>query len=641
MSTRLVIMAAAIALTGLLNGGAGTSQIRLHRAGEVFLVNGNASGLARYGDYLYMVLNESTHPLVVYDIRQPNNPRVVRHLPAPGWPMRCRIIGTGWLWTVHGNGEGFFDITDPAYPRLVSDPQSGPPLRHVSRKEFRVHPNFTYTTCAWQNILFYGTDKQSTAIYDISDPTRPQLLAELPDGVPSQLQDQFLFLSGKSAPVQVYDVSDPRRPKLVGGIAQQGGWPFALRGSAVCWEKDRLYVGIRRDLPDLFGRGPFEQAQTGIAVFEVRDWLKPRLLGHAWVEGTVSDITTLVCKDGYVFASDAAFGLRVFDARQPEKIDQVAADRQGGELSAAALLPRRRLLAIGQNLSGSVFLVDVREAQQPRLRGLYHHGLRVWGQMAYSEDERFVYFQADMSRPRPGFSALFTLDVEKPEQPRLTSVIPDVSRAYGLVRVGRYLYSSGGDIFDISQPERPKKLEIRLPVSGYQIAYRDQCLYVTHFADGEDRGRLYVLRLTTPERAELISQLDLPLGHRVISLAFLDNRLYLGWAERVGQARRPRGLVVEVDVSDLRHPKILRRFDPEKDLQLTGHYCHVWTDGRHLMVGSYHRKVGVYEIKATDQIPRCLALIDDLPSAWWMVGEPGRLYRICLDRLCVLELASP
>jgi hypothetical protein len=614
----------------------GPGEIVFQQRGEVFLVNGNASGLARHGDYLYLVLNESTHPLVVYDIGKPSEPRVVRHLPAPGWPMRCRIIAPGWLWTVHGNGEGFFDLRDPAHPKLVTDASIGPPLRHVSRQTFRVHPNFTYTSCAWENVLYYGTERQTTAIYDIAQPQNPKLLAELEHGVPVALDGKWLFVAGKAAAVQVYDVTEPAKPKLVGRVIQQDDWPFALRGSAVAMEGDRLYVGIRRDLPRLFGRGPFEQAQTGVAVFDVRDWRNPRLLGHAWVEDAISDITTLACKDGYVFASDAAFGLRVFDAREPKRIQLVAGDRQGGELSAAVLLPKRRLLALGQNLSGSVFLVDIREAAKPQLLGYFHHGLRVWGQMASSADERYVYFQADISRPRPGFSALFTLDIQEPSKPRLVSVVPDVSRAYGLVRVGNYLYSSGGDIFDVRQSDQPRKLSQRLPASGYQIAYRDGYLYLGQFADSDGQGRLYVIRLAEPEKPELVGQLALPLGHRVISMAFLDKHLYLGWAERA-DGRRPRGLVVEVDVSNPQNPRIVRRFDPEKDLHLTGHYCQVWSDGNRLFVGSYHRKIGIYDVSNTQQPPTCLGLVDNLPSAWWMIGEPNRIYRVCLDRLLILD----
>jgi hypothetical protein len=614
---------------------------KLQRAGEVFLANGNASGLVRSGDYLYMVLNESTHPLVVYDIREASQPRVIRHLPAPGWPMRCRLVAPGWLWTVHGNGEGFFDLEEPGHPRRSDQPQEGPPLRRLSRTAFRVHPNFTYSSCAWETTLFYGTEKSSTAIYDIRDPDKPRLLAELPEVVPVLYQDHWLFTTGKAAPVQVYDVRAPSRPVLLGQIVPPPDWPFHLRGSAVAYAPPHLYVGIRRDLPKLFGRGPLEQAQSGIAVFDVRDWRQPRLLGFAWVEEAISDITTLAVKDGYVYASDAAFGLRVLDARQPAQPRWVTADRQGGELSAAVLLPQRGLIALGQNISGSVFVVDTREPDRPQRRGFFHHGLRVWGQMAASADERYVYFQADISRPRPGFSGLFTLDVQDPEQPRLASLIPDVRRAYGLLRLGDYLYSSGGDIFELRPPGQPRRLSTRLPVSGYQIAHHAGHLYVASFAENDGQGRLFVLQCDKPDQPRLVGQLPLPLGHRVISMAFLHGRLYLGWAYRSGEARRPRGLLVEVDISQPKQPRLLRQFDAEKDLQLTAHYCHVAPAGRYLLVGSYHRKIGLYDVQPGSAPPRCLAHIDGLPSAWWMVAQDHRLYRVCLDRLLVLHLQPP
>jgi hypothetical protein len=92
-----------------------------------------------------------------------------------------------------------------------------------------------------------------------------------------------------------------------------------------------------------------------------------------------------------------------------------------------------------------------------------------------------------------------------------------------------------------------------------------------------------------------------------------------------------------VDVSNPQNPRIVRRFDPEKDLHLTGHYCQVWSDGNRLFVGSYHRKIGVYDVSNTQQPPTCLGLVDNLPSAWWMVGEPNRIYRVCLDRLLILD----
>ncbi|MCX7778563.1 MAG: hypothetical protein N2381_11025, partial [Armatimonadetes bacterium] len=53
----------------------GVNQDILKIVGEVTIINGNASGIARYGDHLYMVMNESTRPLPVYDISEPKRPK--------------------------------------------------------------------------------------------------------------------------------------------------------------------------------------------------------------------------------------------------------------------------------------------------------------------------------------------------------------------------------------------------------------------------------------------------------------------------------------------------------------------------------------------------------------------------------------
>lgn len=622
------------------------ARLTLQRAGEIVFTNGNASGLASYGDFLYMVMNESVTPLLVYDIRDPQHPRLLRRLPAPGWPMRCRIVGNRWLWTVHGNGEGFFDLSDPANPSLASE-REGPPLKFVSREHFRLHPNFTYQTCAFETTLFYGTDKGTTEIYDIALPQNPRHLATIPTGVPMSLDGKYLFVSGDKSPVQLWDVSVPAQPHLVGELST-GGLPFEVRGSAVAMVDGKLFVGVRADLPSLFGAGPFPKVAGGIAVFNAARldrWDVKDLLGFAVIPDALSDITTLTYHKGHVFASDAAFGLRVFDVRQPNALRQVAADRQGGELSAVAFLPQRRLLAVGQNLSGSIFLVDMADPQRPQRLGFFHHFLRVWGTMATSPDERYLYFQADLSRPI-GMSALFTLDLQDPRRPQLTSVVHGVARAYGLVVVDRILYSSGGDLFDLSDPARPQRLPIRLPCEGYQIAHRDPYLFVAHFAAQTPQGQqglLSVVDIRQRTQPRLVAQLPLPFGHRVITTAFLGHYLFLGWAQRAS-GRRPSGLVVAVDIADPARPRLAGQWDTATDLGMPASitYTHTWTDGKWLFVGCYHSHLSVFAVEEQEgrvQL-RKVAMLSGLPSAWLMTGEKGWIYRVALDRIVTVRVAE-
>lgn len=447
-------------------------KVSMEVIGKLLFTNGNASGLALYQNYLYMVTNESVTPLLVYDISDPLKPRLLKRMRAPGWPLRCRLIGKH-LWTIHGNGEGFFSLEDPSNPVLLKAQEKAPAVRYVSRGKFRRHPNLTYIACASGHILFYGTKRTEvpekdyetqlkqelqtltsgeitetdsdeildskrrqktprkfppyiTEIYDISNPARPSLLATIDSGAPTVLQGTVLFVSGES--IQLFDVSSAEHPRLLGELRAPEGACFELRGSAVAIGDGRLYVGIRRDFPNFQGRGPFDGAQTGIAVFDATNLAQPRLLGYCFVPDVFSSITTIAYRRGYIFASDSAFGLRVFDVRDPANIREVARDRQGGELSAVALVPERRLLVLGQNLSGGIYLVDVSHPASPRQLGYFRHGLRVWGTMAVYR-RRFLYFQADISRPRPGVSLLYILDTEEPSRPRLCTTVPDVPRS--------------------------------------------------------------------------------------------------------------------------------------------------------------------------------------------------------------------
>lgn len=618
----------------------------LQWVGEILFTNGNASGLVRYGDCLYMVMNESATPLLVYDIRDPQHPHLLRRLSAPGWPMRCRLVGNRWLWTVHGNGEGFFDLSDPTKPRLAGE-REGPPLKFVSRERFRLHPNFTYQTCAFETTLFYGTDKGTTEIYDIAVPQNPKHLATILTGVPMLLDRKRLFVSGDKNPVQLWDVSDPAKPRLVGELVADG-LPFEVRGSAVAIGDGKLFVGVRADLPNLFGAGPFPKVAGGIAVFDTERpgrWGVENLLGFTVIPNAISDITTLAYHKGHVFASDTAFGLRVFNVREPKALRQVMVDRQGGELSAVAFLPKRHLLAVGQNLSGSVFLVDVADPQRPQRLGFFHHFLRVWGTMAASPDERYLYFQADLSRPI-GMSTLFTLDLQDPSHPQLTSVVHGVARAYGLVVVDSTLYSSGGDIFDLHDPARPQRLPVRLPCDGYQIAHRDFYLFVAHFAAQTPQGQqglLSIVDIRQRTRPRLVAQLPLPFGHRVITMAFLGRYLFLGWAQRTS-GRRPSGLIVAVDIADPAHPRLVGQWDIATDLGMPEFitYAHVWTDGKWLFIGCYRSHLGVFTVREQGSRVQLhkVAMLSGLPTAWLMAGEQGWVYRVGLDRIVTIRIAE-
>jgi len=627
--------------------------------GEIKIMNGNASGVAKLGDYLYMAMNEGTHPVLVYDIKDPTKPRVVHYVEAPGWPVRPRVIDGKWLWTVFGNGEAIFDLKDPSKPRRL-EPNEYPPIMQLERiskrewkpefrgKKFIVHGNFSYSTCVGKNILYYGTyvnetkgETAITEIYDIKDPKNPKLLSTV-EGHPTNLIGNLLFCYGK-----IYDVSDPSNPKKLAEF-KRDDFPelvsnnIGLKSGAVYYEDGKLYAVVGKKFTKFWGieRGEnVEGGHDGIAIFDARDWSKITLLGWYIPPLTQSPInlTSIVYHKGYILGSDTTYGLRVFDVRDPKNIQLVASDRQGGELSAVAYIPKRKLLCIGQNVSGGFVFVDVSNPSKPQiLSKICVAPARIWGKMAVYKD-RYLYAQGDWSIPRPGFTGLFIIDTEDPANPKVKLIGGIVGRAYGMLIVDNYLYTCGGSILDISDPENPKSVG-SLPASGYQIAYKEPYLYISNFSPGE----LYVIDIKERTNPKLVSKLSLPSGHRVISMEFLGKYLFLGWCHRplTEPGPRPSGLLIAIDTTDPTKPRIAKIWDTKKDLgfaeRLT--YTHVWTDGKYLFVGTYHRWLGMYEV-IDGEVPSLKKIkeIGGLPSAWLMSGEPGIIYRICLGQLSILK----
>lgn len=638
--------------------GAGAEDAALSVRGGTTIINGNASGLARCGDFLYVVLNESTRPLLVYDISEPAKPQLRHLLPAPGWPMRCRVFGR-WLWTVHGNGEGFFDVSEAENPRFIGGPDTaaadGPPLRRLERgKDFRVHPNFTYATCATENVLFYGHSERNdkgevvrrdVRVCDIADPLNPRLLKSLEDaGEPVHLEGDLLFVA--KGGLAVYDVGTPAEPKLLGRLEAAAFEPLAKQGfgfgSGVAYDAGarRLFVATRRAGTDFMGvvPGPFEGAQSGIAVFDVASFAQPRLLGWTAIERELTGLTALAFHKGHVFGSDPSFGLRVFDVRNPSAPKLVVSDRQGGECSAAAILPKSGLLCVGQNITGGVVVVDVSSPEEPQALSYIHCApARVWGRMATYQD-RYLYFQGDFSRPRPGFSALFAVDLAEPRNPKVVVFPGATGRAYGALVVDRYLYLCNGDIFDLREPMRPQKLATRLPAGeGFaQMEFREPHLFLATMG-----GKLTAVDLTDREKPRLVS--ELPLGgqsHRLITTALVGRHLFLGWLEE-----RRSGKVVAVDVAAPDKMRIAGEWSLGKDLNMAQaiRYAHVWSDNSRLFIGCYHRKLAAYDVAEEGGTLKLreLAVVDGLPSAWLMTGADGWLYRICLDGVKVIKAAFP
>jgi hypothetical protein len=627
--------------------------------GEKKIINENASAIVKQGDYLYMAINESTHPVLIYDITNPINPRLVHYLEVSGRPIRLRIIDDKWLWTVFENGEEIYDLTDPSQPIKVSGGPNVTQLEKIKKKEewqfefygkkFILHPCLSYYTFTNKNILYYGTyvdptngETPITEIYDINDTKDPKLLSIIEEGQPSNLVGNLLFIGCK-----IYDVSNPSEPKKLGEIERDNFKELKLKdiylkNNVVYYEDGKLYIGIGIRYTSFWGfeRGKqVEETQEGIAIFDANDWSNITLLG--WyippLTQTPVNITSIVSHKDYVFAADSHFGLRVFEVKDPKNIKEIASDRQIIDLSAVAYIKNRKLLCIGEDIIGGLAFIDVSDPKNPEiLSKVCVWPARISGNIGVYKD-RYIYAQGEWIRPRPRFTCLFIIDTEDVRNPKMIVIPGILGKSYGMVIVDDYLYTSGGTILNLSNPEIPTTVGL-LPCSGHQINYKEPYLYITNFI----RGELYVVNIKDRIKPKLVGKMSLPVGHHVSSMEIIGKYLFIGWGYKspteVGQ--KYIDLLVAIDISNPSKPSLAKIWDTKKDLGFNERftYTHVWTDGKYLFVGVYNKWLAMYEVIEKPKLSlKKVKEIGGLPNAWFMTGEAGIIYRICLGKLVILK----
>jgi hypothetical protein len=564
------------------------------------IVNGVPSGLAKYEDWLYMSMNESTHPVLIYNIVEPKKPNLVGYIPHPSWyirnPVSVKIVDNKWLWMDYQQGHAFFDLQDPSNPKRLDES-----IENSMRTQLFQIVNI--------DTFRFESDGKIIKIY-----TQSQKLTEIN-------RDNFQEL-----------VSNDINFSKIRGV----------------YENNKLYVVISRKFNNFWGFDlgkNVEGTHDGIAIFDINEPSKPILLGWYIPPLTQSpiNITGIVYHKGYIFGSDRMFGLRVFDVRDPKNINLIFSDRQGGDISALAYIKKRKLVCMGQNILGGFVLVDISNPNKPEiLSKICVSPARIYGKMGVYKD-RYIYAQGDWSSPKPGFNAFFIIDTKNPRNPKLTIIPNLIGRSYGMLVIDDYLYTSSGTILEIKEPENPKPVG-SLPCSGYQLAYKEPYLYVANFLgekEGEKEfGAVYVVDIKDRLNPKLVGKLLLPFGFRMISMEFFGKYLFLGWCQRPNPYRVT-GLLIAVDISDPTNPKLVKQWDSRKDLgfsQERGSYTHVWTDGKYLFVGIFYNWLGMYEIIEKPEFTlKSIQILGDLPAAWFMFGEDGIIYRICRDGIVVLK----
>ena len=185
----------------------GTIEITPDSATNIALASqhqGGASGMGALDD-IAVVPGESNGILRIIDVSDPSNPIRLSTLRNAGPVRGVRVFGDWVVTAKEGGASGcdIWDISDPSMPELVA-----------------TLPEQAHNVSIWDNTLILNgaSGPASLVIYDVSDPTAPQRLARWSDSDVHDSQmmgDQLFVAGGTSNQFYIVDVSDLSNPITV------------------------------------------------------------------------------------------------------------------------------------------------------------------------------------------------------------------------------------------------------------------------------------------------------------------------------------------------------------------------------------------------------------------------------------------
>ncbi|MCA9757205.1 MAG: hypothetical protein KDA27_15475 [Candidatus Eisenbacteria bacterium] len=184
-----------------------SDPLNLERVGSL-VTPGVINSVAVSGNYAYLGGGRC-----VVDVSDPMNPQLVA-LPVLGVDGFATAVSEDYL-LASGNGEGgktvyVIDISDPVDPQVLGSPGGLP--YPATAEAIEISGNFAYVAAGTGGFL----------VIDFSNPSQPQLVAELETGEIAaydvDLSRSHAYVANWTGGLRVIDISNPTNPMVVGGF---------------------------------------------------------------------------------------------------------------------------------------------------------------------------------------------------------------------------------------------------------------------------------------------------------------------------------------------------------------------------------------------------------------------------------------
>ncbi len=505
--------------------------------------------------------------LAVYDLERPEAPRLLGSEKLMDNTMGLAIHDHWAYLSLVRGGVAIFETKDGGAPRLASLMPVDSPLRIVAANGLLLlhaywNPVRNYQLqifsleqpdepqllsayaldspgggLAVQEALVYQVDNARLVVLDISDPTRPAQVGQIPFDYARRLHivDGMMFAAWRDS-WRVLDLVDPLEPRLIGSYSGAD----ELAPSAA----------------DLFSIG------RDFSVWRIDDPSNAERISQTARMGVAQSVTL---RDGLAYLAHGQGGLRILDVRDPQKPFIV------GELP---LRDTRKVLLDGDRAyvadswEGPV-LVDIKDPARPEMlsKSFGSYDVLRSGSHVYASSLHMLVFEPDELQDYVGswdprqidsltFSRLAVLD----------ETLFMTLRQDGLTAI---------DVGDPTDPRPSGYFEY--PAESRGLAAGDGVVYLA------DRGKgLLVLDVANPQKIRQIGAFCS--SGEATSVALREDRLYLA----DGHAG-----VKMLDVSRPSSPRLLAEYATGTEAQ------DVWPEGDTLYVaGGYSGRLTIGAVKA-------------------------------------------
>jgi hypothetical protein len=342
------------------------------------------------------------------------------------------------------SGLRVLDLSDPAAPVEVGcaiNTDTCPGVEAWCAEKVRVSGDHAYVlyydgTWAGANYRLY--------VYDVSDPDRPRQMGYscLPDLCTGLfVGEDYAYITACNfnfSGVKIVDVSDPMQPLVIGTFQTQG------MPQSICVTDHIAYVADN----------------NALVVYDVADPKFPEELGRYTPEGDMALIHHVSVHGRYVYIIDSLFGIRILDASDCSRIEEVASIPHNlPEAYFSPMIVSGDLLYYMRNTdfsSNTLVILDMSEPTAPVEIGSHVMSGSMWF-TGFDYDEGYACIAAVSS-------GLKVVDVSNPGSIEEVGCYKPHALAFGLARADDYAFISISAedenllVYDVSDPSSPTEV---------------------------------------------------------------------------------------------------------------------------------------------------------------------------------------